>query len=71
MTVPIHVFFYRFASIGRLLCLCMVAECLVLDRRRGINVTAEHCAIAGDTVGCESSLYEPDLRRVDLVPLFF
>jgi len=29
------------------------------------------CAIAGYAVSCESSLYEPDLRRIDLSPLVF
>ena len=73
MMLPIHIS-YRM-SLLTVLCfhwsaaLSLYRGIISVPRQAPLN--NRECAIADDTVSCESSLYEPELRRIDLGPLFF
>lgn len=73
MMLPIHISYHLFLI--TLLCFYW-SDALSLYRGivsgpRQAPWNNRDCAIAGDTVSCESSLYEQDLRRIDLSPLLF
>jgi len=65
MMLPILIFLIvyfhleHFVSIGRLSCLCTYRG--RVSGSRQVPWNNRGCAIAGGTISCESSLYEPDL----------
>jgi hypothetical protein len=73
MILPIHISYRLFLLI--LLCFywsfALSLYCGRVSGPRQAPLNNRDNVIAGDSVSCESSLYEPDLRRIDLGPLLF